>query len=177
MSSNFTQYLTSSQKSSFNLSFLVNLGAARWFSGNEKLNISSLNPEFKSHIPKSKIFEISSIFFNIAKHQKEILCKYECFFDEASNTLTLILNEHISFSEFTKEIMMNLFAFTQKVGIDYICFLLSKKNKQYGRIMQDLMIVGFKPNEKKKEITIEGNVYKVMEICAKSDGEIEEFFF
>ena len=177
MSSNFSKNLTSSQNSSFNLSFLVNLGAARWFSGNEKLNISSLNPEFKSQIPKSKVFEISSMFFNITKHKKEILSKYECIFDEASNTLTLILNEQISFSEFTKEIMMNLFAFTQKVGIDYICFLLSKKNKQYGRIMQDLMIVGFKPNEKKKEINIEGNTYKVMEISVNSDEEIEEFFF
>ena len=177
MLSNFPQNLTSSSNSSFNLSFLVNLGAARWFSGNEKLNISSLNSEFKSHIPKSQVFEISSMFFNITKHKKEILSKYKCFFDETSNTLTLILNEQISFTEFTKEIMMNLFTFTQKVGIDYICFLLSKKNKQYGRIMQDLMIVGFKPNEKIKEINIEGNIYKVMEIPAYSDEEIEEFFF
>jgi len=39
------------------------------------------------------------------------------------------------------------------------------------------MIVGFKPNEKKKEINIEGNAFKVMEIAANSDEEIEEFFF
>ena len=177
MSSNYPQNLSSKQNSSFNLSFLVNMGASRWFSGGEKLNTSSLSPEFKTRIPKNKIFEISSKFFNITKHKHEVLSKYECFFDEASNTLTLILTEKISFSEFSKEIMMNLFTFSQKVGIDMICFLLSKKNPQYARILQDLMIVGFKPNEKKKEISIGSEVFKVMEIPANSDEEIEEFYF
>ena len=72
---------------------------------------------------------------------------------------------------------MNLFTFAKKVKIDTICFLLSKKNQQYGRIFQDLMIVGFKPNEKQKEVNIEGNTYKVLEIAPNSDEEIEEFFF
>ena len=177
MSSNYPQNLSSKENSSFDLSFLVNTGASRWFSFGEKLNTSSLSPEFKTRIPKNKIFEISSKFFNITKHKHEVLSKYECFFDEASNTLTLILTEKISFSEFSKEIMMNLFTFSQKVGIDMICFLLSKKNPQYARILQDLMIVGFKPNEKKKEISIGSEVFKVMEIPANSDEEIEEFYF
>ena len=177
MSSNYPQNLSSKENSSFDLSFLVNTGASRWFSCGEKLNTSSLSPEFKTRIPKNKIFEISSKFFNITKHKHEVLSKYECFFDEVSNTLTLILTEKISFSEFSKEIMMNLFTFSQKVGIDMICFLLSKKNPQYARILQDLMIVGFKPNEKKKEISIGSEVFKVMEIPANSDEEIEEFYF
>ena len=177
MSSNYPQNLSTKENSSFDLSFLVNTGASRWFSCGEKLNTSSLSPEFKTRIPKNKIFEISSKFFNITKHKHEVLSKYECFFDEVSNTLTLILTEKISFSEFSKEIMMNLFTFSQKVGIDMICFLLSKKNPQYARILQDLMIVGFKPNEKKKEISIGSEVFKVMEIPANSDEEIEEFYF
>ena len=177
MSSNYPQNLSTKENSSFDLSFLVNTGASRWFSCGEKLNTSSLSPEFKTRIPKNKIFEISSKFFNITKHKHEVLSKYECFYDEGSNTLTLILTEIISFNEFSKEIMMNLFSFTQKVGIDTICFLLSKKNPQYARILQDLMIVGFKPNEKKKEISIGSEVFKVMEIPANSDEEIEEFYF
>ena len=177
MSSNYPQNLSFKPNSSFNLSFLVNMGASRWFSGGEKLNTSSFSPNFKSQIPKNQIFEISSMFFNVTKHKKEILSKYECYFDETSNTLTLILTENISFSEFTKEIMMNLFSFTQKVGIDTICFLLSKKNPQYPKILQYLMIVGFKPNPNKKEIPLGSDVYKVMEIATNSDEEIEEFFF
>ena len=177
MSSNYPQNLSTKENSSFDLSFLVNTGASRWFSCGEKLNTSSLSPEFKTRIPKNKIFEISSKFFNITKHKHEVLSKYECFFDEASNTLTLILTEKISFSEFSKEIMMNLFTFSQKVGIDTICFLLSKKNPQYSRILQDLMVVGFKPNPNKKEIPVGTDVYKVMEIATNSDEEIEEFYF
>ena len=63
------------------------------------------------------------------------------------------------------------------VWIDTICFLLSKKNRQYTIILQDLIIVVFKSNEKKKEVTFDGNVYKVMEIPTHSDEEIEELFF
>ena len=177
MSSNISQILSSKENTSFNLSFLVNIGASRWFTGENKLNISSLNPDFKTQLPKSQVFEISSMIFNIPKHKNEILSKYKCYYDEQSNTLTLIINENISFSEFTKEIMMNLFTFTQKVGIDTICFLIDKKNHGYGRIIQDLMIVGFKSNEKKNEIKIGGNLYKIMEIKANSDEEIKEFFF
>ena len=153
------------------------MGASKWFSGDQKINTNSLSPDFKAQIPKGEAFEISSMIFNIIKHKKEILSKYQCFFDEKSNTLTLILNAEICFSEFTKEIMMNIFTFTQKVGIDNICFLISKKNPQYARILQDLMIVGFKSNEKKNEVTIEKDVYKVMEMPVNVDEEIEEFYF
>ena len=73
--------------------------------------------------------------------------------------------------------MMNLFTFTQKVGKNTICFLIFKKNPQYARILQDLMVVGFKSKEKKKDVTIDGNDYKLMEIPTSSDEEIEEFFF
>jgi len=168
---------TSNKNSNFNLSFLVNMGVSRWFSGDIKLNANTLGPDFKSQIPKDEPFEISSLIFNIPKHKKEILSEYKCYYDEKSNTLTLILSEDICFSEFTKEIMMNLFTFTQKVGIDTICFLVDKKNPQYTRILQDLMIVGFKSNEKKKEVTIDDRVYKVMDMQVNVDSEIEEFYF
>ena len=39
------------------------------------------------------------------------------------------------------------------------------------------MIVGFKSNEKQKEVVIDGDTYKVLEIASNSDDEIEEFFF
>jgi len=172
-----TLNLDMSNISDFNLSFLVNMGASRWFYENEKVANNFLNKDFKKKIPKNNVFEINSMIFNIPKHKKEILSEYKCYYDEKSNTLTLILSEDICFSEFTKEIMMNLFTFTQKVGIDTICFLVDKKNPQYTRILQDLMIVGFKSNEKKKEVTIDDRVYKVMDMQVNVDSEIEEFYF
>ena len=167
-----------SNKSNFNLSFMVNVGQTKWFCGEEKQGSDFLNKELKNQIPKSQIFEINSLIFNITKHKKEILTKYNCFYDEKSNSLSLIISEDLCFSDFTKEIMMNLFDFAQKVGIETIYFLVAKKNSQYIRIVQDLMVVGFEIDEKMKTVKIEGNVYKVLVLPIKEEyDEIEEVFF
>ena len=167
-----------SEKSDFNLSFLVDVGQTKWFQAEEKQDNGILNKGLKNQIPKSKIFEINSLIFNIAKHKREILTKYQCSYDEESNSLSFILTEDICFSDFTKEIMMNIFEFCQKVGIDTIYFLIAKKNAQYIRIVQDLMIVGFEVDESLKTVNIEGNVYKVLMLPVKEDyDEIEEVFF
>ena len=167
-----------SNKSNFNLSFLVDVGEAKWYNGEEKQSNDFLNKDFKNQIPKSQIFEMNSLIFNITKHKKEVLAKYKCFYDENSNSLSLIITEDICFSDFTKEIMMNLFDFAQKVGIEIIYFLVAKKNSQYIRIVQDLMVVGFEIDEKLKTVNIEGNVYKVLSLPIKEENdEIEEIFF
>lgn len=167
-----------SNKSNFNLSFLVDVGETKWFNGEEKQNNDFLNKDLKSQIPKSQIFEINSLIFNITKHKREILTKYKCFYDEKSNSLSFILTEDICFSDFTKEIMMNIFEFAQKVGIETIYFLIAKKNPQYIRIVQDLTIVGFEVDEKLKTMNIDGNVYKVLMLPVKEEyDEIEEVFF
>ena len=169
--------LNLSTQSNFNLSFIVNMGASRWYYGKEKHANNFLSEEFKSKIPKNEIFEISSMIFNITKHKKEILTKYKCYFDEKNNVLFFILNELRCFSEFTKEILMNLFDFCIKVGIQKIRFLIAKNNPQFIRIIQDLMFIGFKSNEENKETTIEGNEYKILDIGVNPEEKIEEFFF
>ena len=116
-----------SDKSNVNLSFLVDVGETKWFNGEEKQSNDFLNKDFKSKIPKSQIFEINSLIFNITKHKKEILTKYNCFFDEKSNSLSLIISEDLCFSDFTKEIMMNLFDFAQKLELRLYISLLQKK--------------------------------------------------
>ena len=173
MKSNFEINL--SNKSKFNLSFLVDFGQTKWFNGEEKQDDSFLNKELKEQIPKGQIFEMNSLIFNITKHKKEVLTNYKCFFDEKSNSLSFIISEDICFSDFTKEIMMNLLEFSQKVGIETLYFLVAKKNAQYIRIVQDLMIVGFEIDEKVKTVNIEGNVYKVLMLPIKEElDEIEE---
>ncbi len=74
--------------------------------------------------------------------------------------------------------MMNIFDFCQKVGIDTIYFLIAKKNAQYIRIVQDLMIVGFEVDENIKTVNIDGNVYKVLMLPVKEEyDEIEDVLF
>ena len=167
-----------SNVSNFNLSFLVDVGKTSWFSGEERQNDDFLNKDLKTQIPKNQIFHINSLIFNITKHKREILSKYDCYYDESANALSLLLSEEICYSDFTKEIMINLLDFTQKVGIDTIYFLVAKKNKQYLRIIQDLMIVGFEADENVKNTTIDGNVYKILKMPIKEESdEIEEVMF
>ena len=163
--------------SDFNLSFLVDVGSTRWFQGGEKKDSDFLNASLKRQIPKNKIFEINSLIFNITKRQKEILTKYKCYFEESSNSLNIILTQDLNFADFTKEIMLNIFEMSQKIGIETIYFLVAKKNPQYIKFVQDLMIIGFEVDTNTKTVNIEGNVFKVLKLQVKDqDDEIEEVF-
>lgn len=166
-----------SNVSDFNLSFLVDVGETRWFQGEEKKSSDFLNQNLKSQIPKNQIFLINSLIFNITKHKKEILSKYQCYYDEKSNSLTVLFTQDFCFADFTREIMINLLEFAQKVEIETIYFLVAKKNQDYIKIVKDLTIIGFEMDETTKSVTIEGNVYKVLMLPVKEqDEEIEEVF-
>ena len=161
--------------SDFNLSFLVDVGATSWYQGEVRKSNDFLNQDLKAQIPKNQIFQINSLIFNITKQKKEILTKYKCFYEESSNSLSILLTNDFCFADFTKEIMMNLLEFAQKVCIDTVYFLVSKKNQQYIKIVQDLIIIGFELDEKTKTVDIEGNTYKVLKLSVKEqDEEIEE---
>ena len=163
--------------SDFNLSFLVDVGSTRWFQGEEKKDSDFLNVNFKSQIPKNKIFFLFSLIFNITKHKKEILTKYKCYYEEESNSLNILLTQDLNFADFTKEIMMNLLEMSQKLCIETIYFLVAKKNPQYIKFVQDLMIIGFEVDTNTKTVNIEGNVFKVLKLQVKDqDDEIEEVF-
>ena len=120
-----------SDVSDFNLSFLVDVGTTRWFQGEEKKDKDFLCQDLKKQIPKNKIFQINSLIFNITKHKKEILTKYKCYYEEKSNSLSILFTQDFCFADFTKEIMMNLLELAQKVEIENIYFLVAKKNQQY----------------------------------------------
>jgi hypothetical protein len=165
-------------KSDFNLSFLIDEGETEWYEGEEKKSNDILCKDFKNKIPRRQIFEINSLIYNIINQQKEVLRKYNCFYDERNNSLNIIITEDICFNNFSKDILINLFEFSQKIGIEEIYFLVSKQNSQYIKILKDLMIVGFKVNEKLKNVNIEGNIYKVLVLPIKEDyDEIKEVYF
>ena len=169
--------ITMSNVSDFNLSFLVDVGATRWFQGEEKKEPGFLSQGLKKQIPKNQIFLINSLIFNITKHKKEILSKYHCYYEEKSNSLSVLFTEDFCFADFTREIMINLLEFAQKVEIETIYFLVAKKNKEYIKIVKDLTIIGFEMDEKTKSVSIEGNSYKVLRLSVKDqDEEIEEVF-
>lgn len=94
------------------------------------------------------------------------------------NSLCVVLSEDMPYSELTKEIMLNFFYFASNTECSRMCFLLTRKNKDYIKFLQGLMTVGFKPDTKRNKFTYNNKDYKVMsiEINSKYD-EVQEVDF
>ena len=122
---------------------------------------------YKKKLPKNKIFRINSLIINNEKKCKEIYNKYDCIYNEKDNILYLIINDKDNYCNFTKDKLINILEFSISIGIDKICLLISKINKQYLNILQDMMIVGFKPEKSVNKITIDGNEYKILKMPIK----------
>ena len=92
---------------------------------------------------------------------------YDCIYNEKDNLLYLIITEKDNYNNFTKDKLINILEFSISLGIDKICLLVSKKNSQYLNIIQDMLIVGFKPEENLKKIKIDGKEYKILKMYIK----------
>ena len=133
------------------------------------------NKELKNKLPKNKIFKINSLISNIEKRNKEVYTQYNCIYNEEHNSLYLIFNTNDNYSKFTKDWLINILEFSISIGIDSICLLISKSNNRYINIIQDMIIVGFKFDEKYPKTTIDGIVYKILRMPIKDiDQEIRE---
>lgn len=164
--------------SDFNLSFMIDIGTSEWYSGQSKQGDDFLNEDLKKKIPKNQIFRINSLIFNLEKHRREILTKYDCYYSEENNSLSIILSEEFDYANFTKEIMINILEFTQKVGIEIIYMLVSKRNKKFMKIVQDMTIVGFGSDEKVENTKIGDDNYLILSMSTKeANGEIEDVLF
>ena len=132
---------------------------------NKNNNVSNRN--YKGYLPKNKIFKIISQIFNKEKQCQELNHKYDCIYNEIDNILYLIINERDNYLSFTKDKLINILEFSISIGIDKICLLISKANKQYINIIQDMMLVGFKPEETRNKIKIDKNEYKILKMSIK----------
>ena len=158
--------------SNSDISFIFNKKEEENFSDSIIINN---NKELKGKLPKNKIFKINSLIFNIEKGSKEIYTQYNCIYNEDHNSLYLIFNTNDNYSKFTKDWLINILEFSISIGIDSICLLVSKSNNKYINIVQDMIIVGFKLDEKFSKITIDGIAYKILKMSIKDiDQEIKE---
>ena len=126
-----------------------------------------INQSSKGKLPKNKIFRLNSLIFNNEKNCQEIYNVYDCIYNEKDNLLYLIITEKDNYNNFTKDKLINILEFSISLGIDKICLLVSKKNSQYLNIIQDMLIVGFKPEENLKKIKIDGKEYKILKMYIK----------
>lgn len=74
--------------------------------------------------------------------------------------------------------MINLMEFGQKLGINSIFLLITRKNKEYVKILQGMMTVGFEYEPQIKTATIGGTVYKILKMDLKGESDdIQEVEF
>ena len=106
-------------------------------------NNNVVEEKSKLNLPEEKIFRLNSLIFNDKKEKQEIYTKYDCIYSEKENSIYLIFNQNVNYSEFTKDKLINILDFVNSIGIDYIYILINQNNKSFVNIMQDMILVGF----------------------------------
>ena len=118
----------------------------------------------KQKLPEQKIFRINSFIFNDEKEKQEIYTKYDCIYSQKENSIYLIFNQYVNYSEFTKDKLINILDFASSIGIDFIYILINKNNKYYSNIIQDMLLVGFEFGKNFPLFTIDGHIYKALKM-------------
>ena len=89
-----------------------------------------------------------------------------------------MIEEVTKYSELSKEIVMNIMEFAQKMSIKNVVLLLDRKNKDYVKILQGMMTVGFTNENNYKFTKIGGKEYKILKMTLKNvQEEVEEIIF
>ena len=129
---------------------------------NQKNNADKIKS--KQKLPEQKIFRINSFIFNDEKEKQEIYTKYDCIYSQKENSIYLIFNQYVNYSEFTKDKLINILDFASSIGIDFIYILINKNNKYYANIIQDMLLVGFEFGKNFPLFTIDGHIYKALKM-------------
>jgi hypothetical protein len=132
----------------------------------------------KNKLPENSLFNISSLVFNLENSKEEVLHNYSCFFNPSLEALCIMIDDGTKYSDLSKEIVMNLMDFTQKMQIKNIILLLERKNRDYVKILQGMMTIGFQNDSSLKITKVGGKDYKVLKMQIKlQPEEIEEIAF
>ena len=162
--------------SDYSISFTVESGEIIWFQNNIKKSGEFLNQNLKDQLPKKQIFKINSLIYNVESQTREINISFDCSFNDELNILSIIINEKINHTYFTKEVAMTLFNFVQKTGIDKLYLIIALKNPNYILLLQEMMTLGFQSEKSVKSTNIDGESYKILVIETKDMSiNIEEF--
>jgi hypothetical protein len=85
--------------------------------------------------PKSKGSSyLKSIFHNRFTKREEVGVTFNCDFVE-STILSIYVDDHISYAELTKELMIKLLMYVGRMGIKDVFILILRKHKDYGKIL------------------------------------------
>ena len=84
----------------------------------------------------------------------------------------------LKYIDLSKEIVMNFIDFAQKMNIKHLIMLLDRKNKDYVKILQSMMTVGFTNDKSLATVKVADIDYKVLKMTVSSaQQEVEEIAF
>jgi len=132
----------------------------------------------KQQLPENTLFNINSLVFNLENNKEEVLSKYNCFYNPSLEALCVMIEDKTKYSDLSKEIVMNIMDFATKMSIKNIILMIDRKNKDYVKVLQGMMTVGFSTDSNVKMTRVGGKDYKVLKMTLKSvPEEIEEIAF
>ena len=159
-----------------NFNFLIDMGRSMFFlKDNEKTQITSSN--LKNSIDENTLFKINSQVLNIQNNKQEIISSLDCFYTASNEALCIIIEEKVQIKELTREIISNTMDFSLKFSAKSLILLLEKNNKDYVKIMQSMMLIGFINDTKHKTANLMGKEYKLLKFDVVSSSDIEEIAF
>ena len=151
----------------YNLSFTVDSGNIQWYLGGIKKSSDFMNENLKGQFPKKKIFKINSLIYNVESQSRDVNISFDCSYNDVNNTLSIIVNENINYTNLTKEVALTLFQLVQKTNIEKLYLIVALKNPNYILLLQEMMTLGFQSEKSVKSTSIDGNAYKILYVETK----------
>lgn len=126
----------------------------------------------RNEFPEGQSFTISSKIFNVETHSEEINSIYKCYYQKETESLLLFIDETVEYANFSKDMIIDIIDFSEKLSVKLISFLICKKNPEYNKYLQGLLTIGFQINNSVKSIQIEEKLYRVLSL--KMNKKIED---
>ena len=159
----------------YNLTFTVISGEIQWYLDGIKKSNDFINEDLKNLLPRNKIFKINSFIYN-TEAQKCTYISLNCSYNNENNSLSVIVNENINYTNLKKEVALILFLFVQKVNIEKLLLIIALKNPNYIPLLQEMMTLGFQSEKSVRSTYINGDAYKILYIETKDmSNNIKEY--
>lgn len=111
----------------------------------------------------------------------------QCYFDKTAyyalinreiEAFCVFISDTTQYSELTKEVLLNFIYFTIKSSKKSLCIMITRKNKDYVKLLQGLLAVGFKSSQSTPRYTFNGQDYRMMEMeLTKKIDDVQEIDF
>lgn len=132
----------------------------------------------KNLIPNDSLFNITSHIFNIQNNRNEKISTFDCFYSPSTESLCIIIEDKNKYSDLSKQIVANLMDFASQANAKSLVLLLNKNNKEWVKIMQSMMMIGFQNDPKIKTAKLLEKDYKFLKMDIRNQSDvIEEVIF